>query len=328
MALVQAVVLAYRRRGLDADLALAAAQITQPQLQTQAHIRAWQMERLCQAAMQELDDEALGWFSRRLPWGSYGLLARASISSPTLGLALTRWCRHHALLTDDIALRLERAGDWAELSLNAERDLGAMQEFCTVSVLRNAHGLASWLIDTAIPLSESRFPYAAPAHADSYNAMFPGSVVFGAPYASLRFSGKLLDLPLARDESSLQTMLQRALPLQVRPYQPERQWSQKVRQMLMADRHTQHTAESLALALHSSARSLHRQLKLEGASLQALKDSVRQERAKTLLLRTEQPIKRIAQACGFASDKSFIRAFGEWTGASPAEYRQQQGLHG
>ena len=28
--------------------------------------------------MQELDDEALGWFNRRLPWGSYGMLARAS----------------------------------------------------------------------------------------------------------------------------------------------------------------------------------------------------------------------------------------------------------
>jgi hypothetical protein len=43
------------------------------------------MEIMSGAAMQELDDEALGWFSRRLPWGSYGMLCRASITSPDLG---------------------------------------------------------------------------------------------------------------------------------------------------------------------------------------------------------------------------------------------------
>ena len=56
-------------------------------------------------AIQELDDEALGWFSRR-PWGSYG----DAVSGPpsdrqTLEVALKRWCRYHGLLTDDIALK-------------------------------------------------------------------------------------------------------------------------------------------------------------------------------------------------------------------------------
>ena len=41
-------------------------------------------ELLSAAAMQELDDESLGAFSRQLPWGSYGLLARASLTAPTL----------------------------------------------------------------------------------------------------------------------------------------------------------------------------------------------------------------------------------------------------
>ncbi len=83
--------------------------------------------------MQELDDEALGWFSRRLPWGSYGMLARASISSPTLQVALARWCRHHGLLTDDIALHLTTTGDTATLAITEARDLGALREFCLVS---------------------------------------------------------------------------------------------------------------------------------------------------------------------------------------------------
>ncbi len=97
MAFVQAVVLAYQQRGLSAlPAALATAQIAPEAVQHQhARITALQMELLCAHAMRELDDEALGWFSRRLPWGSYGMLARASIGSPNLGLAMARWCRHH-----------------------------------------------------------------------------------------------------------------------------------------------------------------------------------------------------------------------------------------
>jgi AraC-like DNA-binding protein len=68
---------------------------------------------------------------------------------------------------------------------------------------------------------------------------------------------------------------------------------------------------------------LHRQLKEEGATLQGLKDEVRQARAIDLLHRTERPVKQIAEAAGFQNEKSFIRAFKGWTGWSPAEFRKR-----
>ncbi|HON31743.1 MAG TPA: AraC family transcriptional regulator ligand-binding domain-containing protein, partial [Ottowia sp.] len=78
ISLVRAVLLAYAQRHLDPSAALRKAQITPSDLgQSHGHVTALQFERLCSAAMQELDDEAPGWFSRRLPWGSYGMLARA-----------------------------------------------------------------------------------------------------------------------------------------------------------------------------------------------------------------------------------------------------------
>jgi hypothetical protein len=66
-----------------------------------------------------------------------------------------------------------------------------------------------------------------------------------------------------------------------------------------------------------SARSLHRQLQEEGASLQQLKDEVRFEKAKELLLRTSKRTKQVAEASGFRTEKSFIRAFREWDGKPP-----------
>lgn len=84
------------------------------------------------------------------------------------------------------------------------------------------------------------------------------------------------------------------------------------------------TREGLATLLNVSARTLHRQLKEEGASLQQLKDEVRCERAKELLYRTDKPVKQVAAAAGFSNEKSFSRAFKAWTGTTPVEFRDAQ----
>ena len=96
---------------------------------------------------------------------------------------------------------------------------------------------------------------------------------------------------------------------------------QQVRQALAAHPEAAHNADGVAALLNLSARTLHRQLREEGASLQALKDEVRSARARELLHRTGRPVKQVAAAVGFRNEKSFIRAFRGWTGASPAEFR-------
>lgn len=323
MAFVQAIVLAYARYGKDPGAALAYAQIVPAQVvDPQARITARQMERISDAAMRALDDEALGWFSRRLPWGSYGMLARASISAPTLQLALQRWCRHHGLICDDIALTLHISGASASIRIAEQRDLGPLREFCLVSVLRNVLGVACWLVDSRIPLQHAQFPFTAPAHSTAYAVLFSGSTQFGQAQAAITFDSQYLHLPLRRDEKALQQMLQNALPLTVLQYRRDRLLVQRVRQLLGSQPAQTHSAEALAALLHLSPRTLHRQLKEEGASLQALKDDVRQARAQALLQRTARPIKQVAEAAGFQNEKSFIRAFKAWTGTSPAEFRR------
>ena len=121
-------------------------------------------------------------------------------------------------------------------------------------------------------------------------------------------------------------MLQRALPLTVLQYRRDRLLVQQVRQVLAAQPDLAHNAEGVATLLNISARTLHRQLKEEGASLQALKDKVRFERAKELLYRSSKPVKQVAAAAGFTNEKSFTRAFRAWTGMSPGEFRK--GLRG
>jgi hypothetical protein len=238
MALVRPILQAYAARGLDPSGALAAAQIRPAAIRNPAtRISAEQMERISGHAMKELDDESLGWSRRRLPWGSYGMLIRASLSAPTLGVALKRWCRHHGLICDNLSLQVDSEG--ACVVLSEVEPLGTLREFCMVSLLRNLHGVACWLIDSRMALRRSEFPYPAPSHADIYPLIFPGPIRFGVHegghvQARLWFDPRYLDLPIRRDEKALRQMLQRALPLQVLPYRRDRLLLRQVRQALLS----------------------------------------------------------------------------------------------
>jgi AraC-like DNA-binding protein len=323
MAFARAIVAAYRRHGQAPDGALKQAQITPSQLnEPEGRMTARQLELLSAAAMQELDDEGLAAFSRKLPWGSYGMLARASLGSADLGMALKRWCRHHGLIAGDIRLAVTTAGPAAVISVQELRPLPAdLRELSLTFVLRNIHGLACWYVDSRIPLQGARLPFPAPPHADAYGHMFPGPLQFDAGQAELRFDAGYLKLPLRRDDKALSQMLQRALAITVLQYRRDRLLVPQVRQALAAHPQSTHSADALARLLHVSARTLHRQLKEEGASLQQLKDEVRLERAKDLLYRTSKPIKQVAAAVGFRHEKSFGRAFRQWVGMSPAQFR-------
>src|SRR4029450_10022662 len=174
-----------------------------------------------------------------------------------------------------------------------------------------------------IPLREIDFPFQAPRHATAYKQLYGGPVRFGAAQAAITFDAQYLSLPLRRDERALRTMLRRALPLTVRQYRSDRLVVLKLRNVLHARGTDLHAGESVAKALNVSLRTLHRHLLEEGTSLQKVKDEVRRDVATERLVRTSRSIKQIAHDAGFHNEKSFMRAFKQWTGESPMEYRRK-----
>lgn len=329
VAFVLTILEAYRRAGKSSVQALEHAHITPADWRNpNGCITALQMERLSIHAMRDLDDEALGWLSRPMPWGSYGFLARASLSSPNLRVALMRWCRHHGLLTRDLGLQLHvsRQGARRTATISVQEHYAAGPEqrrMGLLTLLRNIHGFSCWLLDSQMPLIGVDLPFPAPAYAAQIGLMFPGPVRYGAQRAALHFDAHYLAMPVRRDEAALNQMLQRALLVVVKPYRRDRLTQQRVRQLLSQGEGSAQTAESLAQELHMSVRSLHRFLHEDGTSLQKIKDEVRSERACQLLVRTRHPVKKIAGLTGFDNAKSFTRAFTRWTGLSPTQYRQQ-----
>lgn len=323
IAFIRSIVLAYERYGKDPQKALRAAKIPPSLLEyADATVTARQMEEFSKLAMQELNDEALGWFARALPWGSNGMLCRASLPSANLRIALLRWCRHYKLLINDIELILDEKNKIANLSIVEHGDLGALREFCLVSTLRNIHGFACWLVDSRIPLLQANFSWPPPRHANAYKFMFRGDIYFKKPQTGFSFNAAYLDLPIQRDDQDLRQMLLRPLPLIVLQYRRDRLLSRRIRHILRTQDLKLSNAETLAATLNLSTRSLYRHLAEEDTSIQNIKNEVRQEIAAHLLACTNKPLKQIATKSGFRSEASFSRAFRKWTGTAPSEYRQ------
>jgi len=322
-AFVRGVVAAYARYGRDPREALSKGQVPALLLGSpDARVTAAQFEALAGYAMRELDDEALGWFSRRLPWGTYGMLCRASITAPNLEVALKRWCRHHRILTEDVLFELTVGDEAAVISIQEARNLGPSREFCLVTLLRYVLGFSCWAIDSAIALRAAEFPYPEPPHVSVYPTIFCKSVRFDAERTSISFDKHYLSLPIKRSATDLDEMLKSAaLRLTVLPYRRDRLLVERVKRVLNNSRGRHLRAEDVASELALSIRTMNRRLRDEATSLRELKEEAKLDLAKYELVRGRAPIKRVAELAGFRNEKSFSRAFRNWTGSSPRDYR-------
>ena len=83
------------------------------------------------------------------------------------------------------------------------------------------------------------------------------------------------------------------------------------------------TSETIADALHMSARTLQRRLEEEGTSFTSLLDSTREKLARTLLLDRALPLGEVAFRSGFSDLATFTRACKRWTGLPPGAFRRR-----
>ena len=88
------------------------------------------------------------------------------------------------------------------------------------------------------------------------------------------------------------------------------------------------TNERIAAELCLHPRTLHRRLKAEGKSFEAIKDEVRRDAALRHLQETDMSVTRIAEKLGYAETSVLSRSCFRWFGASPRQLRSRAGRSG
>jgi AraC-like DNA-binding protein len=82
------------------------------------------------------------------------------------------------------------------------------------------------------------------------------------------------------------------------------------------------TADNAARICGHDRRRLSRELREQGTTLSKEIAKLRAEKASRDLASTDQRVADIAQSVGFTDPTVFSRAFKNWTGQSPQEYRR------
>jgi AraC-like DNA-binding protein len=184
------------------------------------------------------------------------------------------------------------------------------------------HGIASWLLGRELGLHRVEFRFPRPRHAEDHALLFPGEVRFDADATGIYFSYADCAEQFRREKHELWAFLKRA---------PE-DWtfSAGQRGTLMARTRAyleQHiaqpvTIQDLAQALHVSVRTLNRRFAEEGTRFQLVKDGLRRDIAVHRLANSNTGVAALAFDLGFADATGFCRAFKQWTGSSPTDYRK------
>lgn len=105
----------------------------------------------------------------------------------------------------------------------------------------------------------------------------------------------------------------------------QQQWSNRIRQLLLADLSHDWQLAAICTRLAVSESTLRRKLEEEQTSFRDLLSKLRLSQGLNLLQTTDHTVQQIADACGYRSASRFSERFRERFGVSPSELRAQRG---
>ncbi|MEW6461257.1 AraC family transcriptional regulator [Ectopseudomonas khazarica] len=261
---------------------------------------------------------------RNLTPGPFSVLSYLLQSSATLGDALTAALRYQRLGGEGGELQVEEQDDTLSLLY---RPLYPQHPATRIRVLAM---MACW-VQTTLPLLDGfrlldvRFRHPQPDDLAPYDDVFDCPLHFACDDYAIVLPRDLCQLPLIQANPPLQQLLrQHAEALLARL--PSASLSARVIGLLGEQlAHGEPDRAELARALALSERTLQRRLADEGCSYQQLLADTRRQLAEQHLRDGRLPATEIAWLLGYSEPSVFFRAFRQWTGLTPGEYRARYG---
>jgi AraC-like DNA-binding protein len=156
-----------------------------------------------------------------------------------------------------------------------------------------------------------------------YEAHFRCPVKFKARQNALIFSKADMELPFVTHNAELLAVVAPHLEAELAEQLGHKTFSEQAKAILKRLVTGQRPGiQDLARELHLSTRTLQRRLTEEGITFQRLLDGARRELARHYLLHSSLELNQIGYLLGYEDANSFFRAFHQWEGTSPGQWRQ------
>jgi AraC-like DNA-binding protein len=168
----------------------------------------------------------------------------------------------------------------------------------------------------------------APSDLGSYEAFF-GVPITISQFDGLVFSTADAEKPFLTTNHAIWSILEPELNKRLQDLSHDSSFNDRVRACLVEMLASGHYAMAdVASKLAMSNRTLHRRLKDEGTTFQAVLDGLREDLARHYLSTSDYSTAEIAFLLGYEESNSFYRAFRTWTGQTPEAVRSRVSLQG
>lgn len=320
--LTQAILHAASRLGLPRDELVRACELPEALLaDPDARIPFAQQQHLWSELDSRLPHSEPGLLlGRHLAPGPFSVLSYLLQSSATLGDALNAALRYQRLGGEGGELQLQEHDD---RTLLLYRPLHPQHPATRIRVLAM---MTCW-VQMTLPLVDdfrllgAQFCHPEPDDLAPYHEAFPCPLHFASRDYAVVLPRALRDAPLVQANPPLQQLLrQHAESLLARL--PSASLSARVVGLLGEQlAHGEPDRGEIARKLHLSERTLQRRLAEEGGSYQQLLADTRRQLAEQHLREDRLAAAEIALLLGYSEPSVFFRAFRQWTGLTPGEYR-------
>jgi len=166
-----------------------------------------------------------------------------------------------------------------------------------------------------------RFAHRKPDDVRPFRSFFRAPLVFDAEQNAVMFSADWLNHRLPETDPELNRLLLKQIDALELKYGDD--FPGQVRSVLRTALVTgQARSDRIAGLFSMHSRTLSRRLNDFGTSFQALLDEGRFEIARQMLEDSRMEVNQIAMTLDYADASAFTRAFRRWSGATPAQWRQ------
>lgn len=265
-------------------------------------------------------------FAAQVRPGTFHVLGYALMTCRTLGEALAL-VPHYRRLVFDIGyseMRMTQQGDHAVLEWHVLQPLLAYSPVLAEALIASWFAFGRWMAGVPLPLRQVTFQHAAGGASEAFAQFFGCPVAFGQDTNALVFERSLLDMPLLQADETLHLAMREQARAAMEKTFGSPDVAQQVRTALIplmpkCEATLLHAARALGLP----TRSLQRRLSEANTSFGQVLDAVRKDLAKVYVRDVSLSMLDVALLLGYAEQSSFTRAFKQWLGMSPLQWRRE-----
>lgn len=253
-----------------------------------------------------------------------GIIAYIALSSDTLAEALHRYHEYHRLIYDGSPLKIEIQADTITVCWEKLPSHLTTQVTDEIAIALLVQFLRMYLAAEDIQIAEIHFRSPAPRNLVAYERFFHCKVRFSQPNVQIILPIQFLDTPIRQADPTLQKLLMQQAQDLLNKLPHSTQLDERLQQaILMGIQKNNYQIESIAEHLSMSVRQLQRHLKQQHSTYQQRVQEVRQVLAIQYLKDPHLSLQEIALLLSYSEQSAFQRAFRQWMGMTPQQWRMQ-----